>query len=721
MKPVRAAAVPLLLAALLAAARWLAACGPQYTEALFQDPGILDVDRAELARGRYGFLRAGLPWEDLVLVYRALQGMAPPGQPEPEGPPPVSAEARWQAARARVMGPGKAPVVAKDLETAEFVTVPHIGDDALVRAALRLDALAAAHGPAARDWVRAQDRVFASTPAAPSLPDPVAQPPWLARERAYQIAAAHFYAGHWEAARRAFLELAAVPDHPYRAWGRYLAARCWFRQGQAGDAGAAQGCCRQAQALLQDLLKDPSCAPLHGSARDYLELVRYRTEPLALLGELLERLERPEADPARDGPKVRDAIRILGGQGWKTGPRKGREAPRRIAPPGTGLALWLGAMAGNVPWETDGEAALARWRQVGGAAWMVAALSRAERDGPVLETLKAAARAVPPGSPLAPTLRWHLLRLELGRLQGAALAGRLEQALRDEALPPWAANALRQRIQALARDLSGWFAGAPRMITATRLLDSGQGFQAQAGSAFETFDPETARALGEQLPLARVLPLLQEGLTAQRPAQELAKAAWTRAVLLEAWDPARSLVPFLPASLRPGAGRALEGTDPPRLRFQAALCFLDWPGLRPAVEAGLGRQLVWNPDAGGDPLGRFDALRDNWWCAGPVQAGPPTLVVPGLDEGERQTAREERDRIGRIPAAQIWFGRAILAYARAHPLDERVPEALHRFVRSTRSPLCPKPAMTALGRDAFRLLHRRYPGSPWTRRTPWYF
>jgi hypothetical protein len=357
---------------------------------------------------------------------------------------------------------------------------------------------------------------------------------------------------------------------------------------------------------------------------------------------------------------------------------------------------------------------------------MVAALSRAESDGPELAPLKAAARRVAPGSPLAPTLRWHLLRLELGGLDRQAQARRLEQALRED-LPPWAVNQLRQSRQALARDLSGWFAFAPRKITATRLGDFDPGIRPpDAGTPQEVLDPATARALSDQLPLASALALLREGRSSPRARAELAKAAWTKAVLLESWAQARALTPFLPQALRPAAAKALAGTGP-RLRFQAALCLLDWPGLRPALEAGFGRQLVWNAEkTGSDPLAQSDALRDNWWCGGKATAAlsqgvPPALTVPGLGETERRAAREEKARLDRVPTAQVWFGQSILPFARAHPRDDRVPYALHRFIRTTRIPQCPAPVMTGLGREAFNLLHRRYPQSPWTRKTPFYF
>jgi hypothetical protein len=86
-------------------------------------------------------------------------------------------------------------------------------------------------------------------------------------------------------------------------------------------------------------------------------------------------------------------------------------------------------MAGNLPWHVDAETALARWRVHPDDTWLVAALSLARQQGPELNLLVEAAKKISPPSPLSPTIKWHLLRLELAGLKGDALAQRLDSAL----------------------------------------------------------------------------------------------------------------------------------------------------------------------------------------------------------------------------------------------------------------------------------------------------
>ena len=745
----------------LCAARDARACGPYFTEVRYQDPGILDVPRSDVALGRYGVLRQGLPWADLLRVYRSLQGL-PISMPEARAefnPDNQEALKTWLDQRAKVLPNEAGPDVIRSYENAQFVTVYHVGDDALLKAAQTLSILLAKYGasPAVRDWVQAQDQVFASAPDSPHIPVPVQAsaglvhaPEWLVQEREYQIASAQFYSSQWDLAQEGFRRMAAEREHPRKAWGLYLAARCLVRKAESpivtpADVEAARhsqeqaaaglrvavrklpeaneatklSCYREAQALLQEMLQDPGNASVHRAARQYLELVRYRTEPLTLLADLLrdQCLAEPVSGNLVD-TKIGDALNFLPKD------RKGEPAP--VAVPGdSDLANWLGAMAGHLPWHVDAEMALTRWRAHPSDAWLVAVLSLAQHPSPALEPALAAARKIPRQSPLFPTTRWHLLRLELSGLGGKTLALRIERALRRGSLPPWAVNQLRATRQGLAQDAATWLSFASRKPTAT--VDGELQIPGRDTPA-ELFDEGTARALTEQVPLQQVVPLLKAARLPSMGSQEFAKAAWTKAVLLEQWDQARSLVEFLPPSLHAPATKALSSAENDALRFQTAVLVMDWPGLRPTVEFDLGRQYV-GPAAGVSPLMKFDMLRDNWWCGPDVdkpewnsgKQAPAPVHIPGLSQADQATAAEETRLLAKVASAQLWFGRSVLAFAKSHPDDDRVPHALHRFVWTIRSPRCLSKDAQTLGQEAFRRLHKLYPKSPWTKKTPYYF
>ena len=85
-----------------------------------------------------------------------------------------------------------------------------------------------------REWVRAQDAVFANCQGDPLvLPDPAppSADPLARADRAYQTAAAYFYATRYDEAAKRFQAIAADTTSPWRPYGRYLAARALIRSG----------------------------------------------------------------------------------------------------------------------------------------------------------------------------------------------------------------------------------------------------------------------------------------------------------------------------------------------------------------------------------------------------------------------------------------------------------------------------------------------------------
>jgi hypothetical protein len=71
---------------------------------------------------------------------------------------------------------------------------------------------------------------------------------------------------------------------------------------------------------------------------------------------------------------------------------------------------------------------------------------------------------------------------------------------------------------------------------------------------------------------------------------------------------------------------------------------------------------------------------------------------------------------GPFPSVDTTF-RQVLTWAKKYPHDPRIPEALHRVVRSARYGC----TSGKLSRQAFQLLHKRYPNSEWTKKTRYWY
>jgi hypothetical protein len=112
-------------------------------------------------------------------------------------------------------------------------------------------------------------------------------------------------------------------------------------------------------------------------------------------------------------------------------------------------------------------------------------------------------------------------------------------------------------------------------------------------------------------------------------------------------------------------------------------------------------------------MAEFAAIRDR------VLANHPVLKL--VDEGELAA-------LSQIDNAPVYLGRRALAWARDNGWfawlrspDPLVPKTLHLAVRATRYGCRIDPQYGEISHEAFRILHKEYPGSPWTQLTPYWF
>ena len=103
----------------------------------------------------------------------------------------------------------------------------------------------------------------------------------------------------------------------------------------------------------------------------------------------------------------------------------------------------------------------------------------------------------------------------------------------------------------------------------------------------------------------------------------------------------------------------------------------------------------------------------------PVMFQPSDAVI---SKAERDSAGEEIEELQKTDSAQALLSRIILGWAKSHPQDPLVPEALHRLVVVVRYG-CARldPENGTISKAAFNILHTRYPKSEWTAKTPYWF
>jgi hypothetical protein len=203
----------------------------------------------------------------------------------------------------------------------------------------------------------------------------------------------------------------------------------------------------------------------------------------------------------------------------------------------------------------------------------------------------------------------------------------------------------------------------------------------------------------------------------------IAATGWLRAVLLGRDAEARKLmervVKLQPKSAE-AAGGFLSARDTAESKFAAVYLILRAPGLRPAlldaqyetVDFAEARNVA--TDAYGH---RFGCWFDGWVQGMKLPApGSAAFLSADRDAGEKEAEK--------ILEAEPWeatyLARQTLDWARKHPDDPRVPEALHRSVMASYY-RCTDENTGKYSKQAFDLLHRQYPKSPWTERTPYWY
>ena len=99
----------------------------------------------------------------------------------------------------------------------------------------------------------------------------------------------------------------------------------------------------------------------------------------------------------------------------------------------------------------------------------------------------------------------------------------------------------------------------------------------------------------------------------------------------------------------------------------------------------------------------------------------PKIVFPDfLTETEIDAATKEWQKLSTLDAAPNYLCAQVVRWAKLKPEDPRVPEALHLAVRSTRYGHT-NSNTGKFSKEAFDLLHRKYPKSPWAAKTKYWY
>ncbi len=744
-KLIQRSATLALLALLLASPSDLSSCGPFFPIMVFTRTQGPDND-PDFYRGHLGILEPTYARAYLAMAYRILNGLplseaqiASVTNLERYRPSfdVYAAVKQWLSARQQVPGVQTANVIPFKQQGIYFISIPNCAPDAFLTAKRTLDGLITQFGASSaqvREWLAAQDKVFVSCSSGPDIPDPPA--PGMSAElrahREYQIASAHFYSGVYEEAKTEYETIAHDQTSPWRLLAAYLVARCDIRAGNLSVAAEE----------LKKIAADPAEASMHEAALSLLEYVSARLDPSAQFLVLSKRLLQPDTmDLGRtlsDYTLLYDRFEYpsfnLPSDQFQAALKQNRDTFASLTARDP-LTNWIAAFqAGN----TENEGALIEhWRTTKALPWLIAALHYANGKDQTAAELTDAALALPRDSPSFPTANFEAVRLLIESGQRERATSTLDATLKGN-FAGSTENAFRAERMKVAANFSEFLAYAPR----TAVAEGSEGMDGESPFSrpdevrpLGSFDSDATSTFNRALPQSLWLEAVRSSHLAETLRRELAQAGWMRAILLDRGG--REFALEL-ARLKPPYAEALDAyanaAPGPAQRFEATWWILHHPELQPWIRSGFQRNT---------PDGKIDDFRDNWWCASKradgqaymfnyydMQGGfSPVLKrlyasrnapeANFLNASQAKEAEREQQAFTAAGSAPTFVSSVVAGWVRSHPEDPRNPEALALAVKTSRFG-CPTDSTRPI-EQAFHLLHDRYPGSEWAKRTPYWY
>jgi TolA-binding protein len=787
------------------------ACGPDFTAPTYTDFYAPDARDSSYVRGKLGLLQRGYYHVYLFEAYRNLSGkpfnaaeLASLGfQPTSSSQQNASrsqnpAEPKnwisaWESTRANLLGEkptnsSKAfdpvGVTRAGMRDNQYIWYYNCLSGAFENAVHTLQSRASQFGAQSsvvKEWIAAQDQVFencsadmgyqpkpkpAVIPAAAHPEDPAV----IRADRAYQIAAALFYAGDFDAAQKAFEGIAKDSLSPYQKIAPYLCARVLVRKAalEGEDGEYDEAALSQAESQLHAIIADKDSPDFHAAAERLLGFVRIRLHRQDRLHELETSLQSDAVSKSfdqdltdylwlLDRPVLTKTVTIAAASEGKPA-QKGVTVDESSRLTGADMTDWILTFS-----HSCGECydhSLQRWNETKSLPWLVAALSQADAKESALPALLAAVSKIGPESPAYLTLTFHRLRLQEQSGNADTVRHDLDQLLAQQgnSMPISARNEFLALRMKLAVSLAEFLQFAPRLssdATGGAPIPAGKSDYDPGTPEYAAtrphFDSDASVVLTEKLPLRLLADAAKSDTLAPALRSDIAVAAWTRAILLKNDAVAREMTPVVAAlvpELKDALAEYAKTSDPKAAESAAIFAILRNPGFRPFVSAIPGRGWFYHIGRVESNFNSIDNFGDNWWCRfvsvkkdspadsgfyrlfstlrAPLQEIYPGGVVPApafLSVQDKTTAAEELNALADLSSAPRWLGQFTIDWAKTHPDDPRVPEALHNVVRSWRYGCTETNEKDApnYSKDAFEILHNRYPDNDWTKKTPYWF
>ncbi len=737
------------------------ACGPFYDDAIYSYSLHPDLPLQFFADGNLGLVEPTFARSYLFVAYRTLYGKPltvteqnqalslwrfrlGTGSNDDDSASELWLKARNKAA-AGSTGLAKLDSISKYRQVGgedDYNPYLNCTADAFTQATKTLQDKVTKYGAGSnevREWLAAQDKVFCHcggrsydyskkvTSPEPPFPEPApaSASEEVKQERAYQIAAAHFYAKNFDEAAKQFGLIALDTTSPYKKISAYLVARCLIRKATlSSNKGVDQVALLAARDKLVELQNDPSLTSLKESVTSLLKFVGVRLDPAVALTDISKRLVSGTDATFYDDMEVYvylldNAFKEDSEESATT--HKVDDSKLAAAMRADDMTDWIWTFSSDDQQSTDH--AIERFRKDKSLAWLICAAAKLKGNEPMALEILSALAAVPKSSAGYVTAGYQQARILSARSAEAQARAIIDTTLKVTKAPS-AVNKLNLLKLNLANSLDEMLAlsyCSPALVVGEAegafLAEQWAEDDKKKIVAYKTLAPvlrpEAAVVLNQRLPLAQFLLAAESERIPRGLRADFAQAAFCRSVLLHDSASASKAGLLLRKSM-PALTNSLTNYDqaaPDSKDFSAAFMMLKNPGSRPYITAGVARTTAFN---------HLDDYQDNWWDA--IKADT-AVKYPGKDfikASELTKAKAELTVINSASPAANYLGKVVTEYAKAHKSDPRVPEALHMVVRATKLGAT-NSGTSAMSKLAFQLLHQNYKGNAWTLKTPYFY
>ncbi|MCK9265652.1 hypothetical protein M0P98_02015 [bacterium] len=735
----------------------LQACGPYFPTFVSNTEGIFEVHKPHYYKSDFSGTSPGIlsPNWQISSLYQAYKGLTTGNIeiPKPEvysfwsnekplsNSEPLSPEAEWREARKKITT--KDVRIDKWHQGAFFDYFYNIGDDAFYTATKTLNQRIKIYSKEEIEiWLDGQDAVFGDGRLEPfeKTLDMNIKNPLLKQDREYQRAAACFYSGKYEEAEKRFREISKNQQHPWRdysalAVGRTLLRRAHFegdlvlknikdrRTSINKSNKVKQKWMKKANRQFENILRDKTLKSVHPSAKNLIGYVNFRIAPYERMLDTEKELLSALSYSENLRLNIYDFTQLYN--------RFKKNDTNFIMRRGGDFSRWLLSFQTEYE-EKTGHSASVYLREKS-LPWLIVALKHLRPyDTSKTEIIQSAYR-IKEDSPAYFSVMYYLLlykvKYEKNREEIKNELESLLKGLNDK--KDWALwdsfMDLRAQVSSNMEDALN------HSLRKTHLVYYEESCYSIAPGQEVVLDNKVKDFFNIYLPLNRWVEVsLNDNLFTPNIREQIRFATFLRSVLLDDISATEKVALKLSETdirLKKDLNRFLKSRNLEEKKFEAVFFILKYLRINTHLDSYTDEIIIEKIK-----MNEMDNFRRHWW-------GKPILGVGGgfrklneskygfpkikymldfLSETDIKKAKEENKLILSLIAPN-YLSNAVIEYAKKNPNNKRVPESLHLAVRSTRYPRSKNLKTGDYSREAFQLLHKRYPNSSWAKKTPYWY